>query len=158
MLLGMEHISHEQAYQQMRRMLNEKQWRQYLAIEAKQRGSVSQVAREAGVSVNTVKRGLSELEAGETYQPGERVRKKGGGKKKLVETDATRLSDLEQELEPKGDPMSLVRWTSKSLAHLVEALTAKGHRIRKSALAEILHDLGFSLHENREKYRRDIAS
>ena len=56
------------------------------------------------------------------------------------------LADLEQELEPKGDAMSLVQWTSKSLAHLVEALTAKGHRIKKSALAEILHDLGFSLH------------
>ena len=146
----MENISHEQAYQHMRRMLNEKQWRQYLAVEAKERGSVSVVAREADVSVNTVKRGLSELEAGENYQPGERVRKKGGGKKKLVETDATLLADLEQELEPKGDPTSLLRWTSKSLAHLVEALAAKGHQIKKSALAEILHDLGFSLHVNKK--------
>jgi transposase len=146
----MENRSHEQAYQQMRRMLNEKQWRQYLAVEAKERGSVSLVAREAAVSVNTVKRGLCELEAGETYQPGERVRKKGGGKKKLVETDATLLADLEQELEPKGDPMSLLRWTSKSLAHLVERLSAKGHQIKKSALAEILHDLGFSLHVNKK--------
>ena len=80
-----------------------------LAVEAKQRGSTDLVAREAGVSVNTVKRGLAELEAGE------RVRKKGGGKKKLVETDAMLLADLEQELEPKGDPMSLMQWTSKSL-------------------------------------------
>ncbi len=146
----MENVSHEQAYHQMRRMLNEKQWRQYLAVEAKQRGSPNVVAREAGVSINTVKRGLKELEAGESYQPGERIRKEGGGKKKLVETDATLLADLEQELEPKGDPMSWLRWTSKSLAHLVEALTAKGHRIRKSALAEILHDLGFSLHVNKK--------
>ncbi len=146
----MENETHEQAYDQMRRMLNEKQWRQYLAVEAKQRGSASIVAREAGVSLNTVKRGLSELEAGENYQPGERIRKVGGGKKKLVETDATLLGDLEQELEPKGDPMSFVRWTSKSLAHLVEALEAKGHRIRKSALAETLHDLGFSLHVNKK--------
>jgi len=113
----MKNLSQEQAYQQMRALLNEKQWRQYLAVEAKQRGSTDLVAREAGVSVNTVKRGLAELEAGESYQPGERVRKKGGGKKKLVETDAMRLPDLEQELEPKGDPLSLVQWTSKSLAH-----------------------------------------
>src|SRR5512135_1414206 len=147
----MENLSHEQAYQHIRKMLNEKQWRQYLAIEAKERGSVSLVAREAAVSVNTVKRGLSELEAGENYQPGERVRKKGGGKKKLVETDATLLADLEQELEPKGDPMSLLRWTSKSLAHLVQALAAKGHQIKKSALAEILHDLGFALHVNKKR-------
>ncbi len=118
----MENVSHEQAYQQMRRMLNEKQWRHYLAVEAQQRDSASLVAREAGVSLNTVKRGLKELQAGESYQPGERIRKVGGGKKKLVETDATLLADLEQEVEPKGDPMS----------------------------AEILHDLGFSLHVNKK--------
>lgn len=146
----MEKLSTEQAYQQMRTMLNEKQWRQYLAVEAKQRGSVSQVAREAGVSPNTVKRGLSELETGESYQPGERIRKAGGGKKKLVEIDPTLLSDLEHELEPKGDPMSLVRWTSKSLDHLVTALAAKGHHIKKSALAEVLHAQGFSLHANKK--------
>jgi transposase len=146
----MEKVSPEQAYQQMRKMLNEKQWRQYLAVEARRRGSPSVVAREAAVSLNTVKRGLRELEAGESYQPGERMRKVGGGKKKLVERDLTLLADLEQELEPKGDPMSLVQWTSKSLAHLVQALAAKGHQIKKSALAELLHELGFSLHVNKK--------
>jgi len=143
-------VTQKQAYQQMRKMLNEKQWRQYLAIEANQRGSISQVAREAGVSLNTVKRGLAEREAGESYQPGERIRKPGGGKKKLVETDATLLADLEQELEPKGDPMSLLQWTCKSLSHLVKALEAKGHHIKKSALAEVLHVQGFSLHVNKK--------
>ena len=146
----MEKLSIEQEYQQMRQMLNEKQWRQYLATEAQRRESVSQVAREADVSINTVKRGLKELEAGEGYRPGERIRRSGGGMKKLVATDATLLSDLEQELHPKGDPMSFVQWTSKSLAHLVEALAAKGHQIKKSALAEILHDLGFSLRANKK--------
>lgn len=146
----MEKLSIEQEYQQMRQMLNEKQWRQYLATEAQRRESVSQVAREAGVSINTVKRGLKELEAGEGYRPGERIRRSGGGMKKLVETDVTLLADLERELEPKGDPMSFVQWTSKSLVHLVEALAAKGHQIKKSALADILHDLGFSLRANKK--------
>jgi DNA-binding phage protein len=150
MLIGMETVSHEQAYHQMRTMLNEKQWRQYLAVEAKQRGSVSQVAREAGVSLNTVKRGLTELETGESYQPGERMRKVGAGRKKVVETDPTLLADLEQELEPKGDPMSLLRWTGKSLDHLVKALSAKEHHIKKSALAEVLHAQGFRLHMNKK--------
>lgn len=76
-LVGMEKGSPEQAYQQMRTMLNEKQWREYLAVEAKRRGSPSVVAREARVSLNTVKRGLKEWEAGERYQPGERIRKVG---------------------------------------------------------------------------------
>jgi transposase len=146
----MDKLTLEQEYQQMRMILNEKQWRQYLAVEAKQRGSASLVARAARVSLNTVKRGLKDLEAGELYRPGERIRKAGGGMKKRVETDATLLADLEQELEPKGNPMSLVRWTSKSLAHLVKALSAKGHSIRKSALAEVLHAQGFSLHANKK--------
>jgi hypothetical protein len=101
----MEKLTIEQEYQQMRTMLNEKQWRQYLAAAAKQRGSASLVARQAGVALNTVKRGLKELEAGESYRPGERIRKPGGGKKRLMEADATLLADLEQEVEPKGDPM-----------------------------------------------------
>jgi transposase len=146
----MEKVSREEKYQQMRVLLNEKQWRQYLGMEAKERGTIGQVASEAKVSRNTVKRGIRELEAGERYQPGERIRKQGGGQKKLVETDATLLADLEQELEPKGDPMSLLQWTTKSLDHLVKALWAKGHRIGRTALAEILHAQGFSLRANKK--------
>lgn len=147
---SMEELSTEQEYQQLRALLNEKQWRQYLAAEAQRRGSTSMVAREAGVSLNTVKRGLREREEGDNYQPGQRIRKRGGGMKKLTQTDPTLLVDLERELEPKGDPMSLVRWTTKSLAHLVQALEGKGHHIRKSALAELLHEQRFSLRVNKK--------
>lgn len=59
-------------------------------------------------------------------------------------------ADLESLLDPKGAPMSLVRWTTKSLAQLVKALEALGHQIKKSALAELLHDLGFSLRANKK--------
>jgi hypothetical protein len=146
----MEKLSTEQEYQQLRTLLNEKQWRQYLATEAQRRGNINVVAREAGVSLNTVKRGLKEREAGDNYQPGERIRKAGAGRKKLAQTDSTLLVDLEREVDPKGDPMSLVRWTTKSLAHLVQALQVKGHRIRKSALAELLRAEGFSLRVNKK--------
>jgi transposase len=146
----MEKVSREQKYQHMRETLNEKQWRQYLAMEAKDRGTIAEVASEAKVSRNTVKRGMRELEAGDIYQPGERIRKEGGGRKPLVQTDATLLSDLEGLLDPKGDPMSLVQWTSKSLSHLTKALEAKGHSIKKSALAELLHQRRFSLRANKK--------
>src|SRR5262249_58820780 len=99
----MEPLTTEQEYQQMRTMLNEQQWRPYLAAEAQRRGSASTVAREAGVSLNTVKRGLREREAGESYEPGARIRRPGAGRKKLAQTDPTRLSDLEELLEPKGE-------------------------------------------------------
>jgi transposase len=118
----MKQASRTEKYQQMRELLNEKQWRQYLALEAQECGSVMDVAREAGVSHNTIRRALRELEAGEHYSPGERQRQPGGGRKRTAERDTTLLADLEALLEPKGDPMSLLKWTTKSVAHLKAAL------------------------------------
>lgn len=90
----MKTISREEKYDQMRMSLNEKQWRQYLGGEAKECGNVAEIAREAKVSRNTIKRGMKEIEAGEVYQPGERIRKIGGGRKSRVQTDLTLLADL----------------------------------------------------------------
>jgi transposase len=146
----MMQVDRREKYQQMRTLLNEKQWRQYLALEAKERGSVSLVAQEAGVSANTVRRGVREVEAGEGYTPGDRQREKGGGRKKASEKDATLLSDLEGLLEPKGDPMSLLKWTSKSVAHLKGAVQAMGHTIADTALRDVLLSLGYSLRANKK--------
>src|SRR5436305_4009958 len=145
----METLSKEQKYAQMRESLNEKQWRQYVAMEAEERGNIAEVAREAKVSENTVRSGMREIAAGDVYQEGERVRKKGGGRKPLVERDSTLLEDLDAILQPKGDPMSNVQWTNKSLSHLVKELEARGHSIKKSALAELLHKEHFSLKANK---------
>lgn len=65
MLVGMMQVSRTEKYERMRELLNEKQWRHYLALEAQEHGSVAQVAHEAGVSQNTIRRGLREIEAGE---------------------------------------------------------------------------------------------
>src|SRR6266849_4215023 len=99
-------IGRTEKYEQMRTLLNEKQWRQFLALEAQERGNIAQVAREAGVSKNTIRHGMREVEAGDRYRPGARVRQGGGGRKKVLESDGTLLGDLESLLEPKGDPMS----------------------------------------------------
>jgi transposase len=146
----MMQIDRREKYQQMRPLLNEKQWRHYLALEAKERGSVRLVAQEAGVSPTTIRRGVREVEAGQGYTPGDRQREKGGGRKKESEKDATLLSDLEGLLEPKGDPMSLLKWTSKSVAHLKEALQAMGHTIADTALRDVLLSLGYSLRANKK--------
>jgi transposase len=132
---------------------NEKQWRHYLALEAleaKERGSVMQVAREAKVSYNTILRGLRELEAGDSFRPGDRQRKEGGGRKQAVEKDASLLADLESLLEPKGDPMSLLKWTTKSVAHLKEALEQRGHEVAETTIRRILHALDYSLRANKK--------
>src|SRR5262245_4915475 len=110
----MMQASRTEKYQRMREMLNEKQWRHYLALEAQGCGSVMHVAHEAGVSHNTVRRGVRELEAGDHYHVGDRQRQVGGGRKPSVEKEATLVTDLESLLDPKGDPMSLLKWTTKS--------------------------------------------
>src|SRR3984893_7597584 len=113
---GMKQDNRTEKYQQMRELLNEKQWRQFLALEAKERGNILLVAREAKVSKNTIKVGMREIEAGDLFSPGKRMRGEGGGRKKREEHDASLQADLEAHLDPKGDPMSLVKWTTKSVA------------------------------------------
>lgn len=146
----MEHENRREKYQQMRQLLNEKQWRQLLALEAKERGSIVLVAREAGVSKNTIKAGRRELEAGDLFSPGKRIRGAGGGRKKQEEHDASLQADLEALLDPKGDPMSLLKWTTKSVAKLKEALKQQGHQLGDTAIRKRLHVLGFSLRANKK--------
>jgi transposase len=136
--------SRTEKYQRMRELLNEKQWRHYLALEAQECGSVMHVAQEAGVSHNTIRRALRELEAGERYSPGQRQRKSGGGRKQATEKDGSLRADLESLLEPKGDPMSLLKWTTKSVAHLKAALEQMGHEVAETTIRRLLHALGYS--------------
>jgi transposase len=142
--------SRTEKYERMRVLLNEKQWRYYLALEAQECGSVMRVAHEAGVSHNTIRRGLRELEAGALYSSGDRQRKEGGGRKQVVKKDASLLADLESLLEPKGDPMSLLKWTTKSVAHLQAALEQMGHAVAETTIRRMLHALGYSLRANKK--------
>src|SRR5436190_21023200 len=149
----METLSQEAQYQLMKGWLNERQWRLYVATEARRigAGGISQVAREAGVSRKTIRKGIGELEAGALYQPGERIRKQGGGRKKSPAKDATLRADLEEMLEPKGDPENLVRWTSKSVSKLRQALMSQGHHLGETAIRRMLHEMGFSLKANKKR-------
>jgi hypothetical protein len=149
----MEQNNRREKYQQMRQLLNEKQWRQFLALEAKERGNIVLVAREAEVSKNTIKAGRQALEAGEPFTPGKRIRGEGGGRKKQEQHDPSLQADLEGLLEPKGDPMSLVRWTTKSVAKLKQALKQQGHQLGDTAISKRLHAMGFSLRPTRKLLR-----
>jgi transposase len=141
----------QQQYEILRQELNEQQWRLYLGTEALKigYGGISQVAELSGADWKTVQRGVKELQ-GERPRAQGRIRKPGGGRKKRVVTDPTLQRDLEELLEPTGDPMSFVQWTTHSLAHLVSALSKKGHTIKKSALAKLLHAWGYSLKANKK--------
>jgi transposase len=145
-------FSQEEQYQVMHGVLNERQWRLYVATEAKRRGTggISQVAREAGVTRKTIRKGIRELEAGALYEPGGRIRRKGGGRKRTTDKDETLRADLEDLLEPKGDQPRLVRWTTKAMSKLKEALKSQGHTIGETAIRELLKERGFSLKANKK--------
>ncbi len=141
----------QQQYEILRNELNEQQWRVFLGTEALKigYGGISLVAKLSGADWKTVQRGVKELK-GERARVQGRIRQVGGGRKKVTETDPTLLRDLEELLEPKGDPMSLIKWTTHSLTHLVNALAQQGHRIKKTALAAVLHEQGYSLKVNKK--------
>jgi transposase len=141
----------QQQYEILRKELNEQQWRLYLGTEALKIGSggISQVAALSGADWKTVQRGVKEL-TGERARAQGRIRQAGGGRKKAVVRDPTLQRDLEEWLSPKGDPMSLIKWTSHSLTHLVKALSQQGHRIKRTALADVLHEQGYSLKINKK--------
>ena len=138
----------KEQYAILRPTLNELQWRIYLGTEAEKIGfgGVSIVARESGSDRKTIRKGRKEF-----VQPfPNRVRREGGGRKSIKDADTTLLSDLEDLLEPKGDPMALVQWTTKSLSNLTSLLEKQDHAIKKSALANLLSSLGFSLKGNKK--------
>lgn len=141
-----------QQYDLMSQILNEKQWRLYVGSEAKRLGfgGISRVSKAAGVSRTTVRNGIEEIDNGVDYTSGARIRRPGGGRKKLAKTDPTLVCDLEQAVWPKGDPMTHLLYTNKSVAHLKEALAEKGHKIGDTAVRDILLSLHYSLKPNKK--------
>jgi hypothetical protein len=101
------------------------------------------------MSATTIQKGLRELEAGETLERG-RVRRPGGGRRPLSETDPSLVADLERLVaeEARGDPESPLRWTAKSVRNLAEALRGLGHSADFTTVAKLLRGLGYSLQAN----------
>lgn len=93
-------------------------------------GGMALLARVRGLSEETVRRGIAELEVRERLEPGQ-VRRSGGGWRQVVEVDPSVVGDLDRLIEPatRGDPESPLRWTSKSLGKLRDALVGMGHEI-----------------------------
>jgi hypothetical protein len=137
-------------YAVLRPHLDERQRRLMLGAEAAElgRGGIKTVAQATGAHPDTVARGVREL-AGDPG-PAVRVRGPGGGRKKLSESDPGLLARLKALVDPetRGDPMSLLVWTTKSTRNLAGALTAVGHPVSDRTVARMLASLGFSLQGN----------
>ena len=130
--------------------LDERQRRLLMGAEARVlgHGGIRLVARAAGVREATVSLGARELEAG--AEPLGRARKPGGGRKRLADLDPGLRPALLALVEPdeRGDPMSPLRWTAKSLRVLAGELTRQGHRAGADTVADLLREEGFSLQGN----------
>jgi len=133
--------------------LDERRRRLWAAAEARTcgYGGIAAVARATGISVGTIKRGLADLDSPVRFSA-DRVRRAGGGRKPLAETDPTLLSDLKELVddEARGDPESPLRWTAKSVRTLAGALRERGHRVSHETVAKQLRGLGYSLQANRK--------
>ena len=136
--------------------LDERTRRVLAAAEAKAagRGGISQVARSTGVSRSAIRSGLKELvgSADPVAADITRVRRPGGGRKRSDAKDPALLPALERLVAPatRGDPMSALRWTSKSTQKLAEELTALGHPASARTVARLLGVLGYSLQANQK--------
>ncbi len=130
--------------------LDERQRRLIAAAEARSLGygGIRRVSRASGLSHAAIQRAMKELDA--PPPPAGRVRRPGGGRKKIRETTPTILAALEELIAPetRGDPMSPLRWTCKSTRQLAEALAGRGFSVSHRVVGELLHHLGYSLQAN----------
>jgi transposase len=137
-------------YAVLRPHLDERQRRLLLGTEATElgRGGVTAVAAATGVHPDTVARGVREVSG--QPEPQLRVRAPGGGRKKLSQTDPELAAQLQALVDPetRGDPESLLVWTTKSTKKLAGALTQAGHPVSDRTVARMLRAMGFSLQAN----------
>jgi hypothetical protein len=130
--------------------LNERQRRLVAAADARAmgRGGIAAVCAATGMARSTITKAMTEL-TDEPLVPG-RARKEGGGRKRVVELDPELPSALEDLVDPdsRGDPQSPLRWTVKSTRQLADALGDAGHPTSHARVAELLHELGYSLQAN----------
>ena len=158
-------------------VLGEKQYRLYLAAEAKALGwgGMSKVALVTGASRNTVSVGLEELQRPAAAKPvavltggkktrhrtrgrrlpvAEDVRQRqcGGGRKRTTDIDGTLKTDLDALIEPftAGDPCSPLRWTCKSIAALTTELIEAGHKTSTRMVHELLIEMRYTMQSNRK--------
>jgi len=137
----------QERYEALFPILDEQQRRLLAAADAKSlgHGGVSKVARASGLSRPTIDKGIQGLEEGAIVEG--RVRRPGGGRKRLSEQDPAILEALESLVDPvtRGDPMSPLRWTCKSTRQLAELLEPLGYPISQGTVGALLHQLGYSL-------------
>lgn len=141
----------------IRPLLNERQMRFVAMAEAQSlgHGGIKAVAEACGLSRRSIERAAAEIAKDPSMAscPKGRVRRVGGGRKKLQDSNPGLLGALDALVDPatRGDPMSPLRWTSKSTAKLARELTRLGHKVSPNTVAHLLKQSGYRLQSVRKK-------
>jgi hypothetical protein len=153
----------ERKFQMLSATMNERMIRHWAGTEAEAvgRGGITIVARATGLAHTTIRRGMREA-AEQAANPGDAlppsiVRRPGGGRKRIDQTDPGLLKALESLVDPvtRGDPMSPLRWTCKSTRRLAEELSRLSHPVCPRLVAYLLNEAGYSLQANRKTREGD---
>ena len=141
-------------FEALARVLDERTRRLVAAAEASAigYGGVTLVAQASGLSRGTVIRGIADLQTLPKLARSQRIRRRGAGRKRTVDQDATLKRDLETLVEPvtRGHPETPLRWTCKSVRQLAAELQRMGHQTSHRMVAELLHQMDYSLRSNRK--------
>jgi hypothetical protein len=143
-------------FQALTMVMDERMRRQWAAAEAMELawGGISCVANATGISRTTILAGIRELRSQESSPslPGAGIRRPGGGRKLVLETDPGLWAALDAQVDPvtRGHPESPLRWTCKSTRRLAEELCRQGHPVSDRTVARLLYDAGYSLQANRK--------
>jgi hypothetical protein len=104
----------------------------------------------------TIRKGIREISSRTGLNSTVPIRLPGAGRHRLEVNDPLLARDLEGLLEAStaGDPMSALKWTSKSTRSLSRELGAMGHEVSPRTVDRLLHDLGYSQQGNRKNKER----
>jgi len=140
-------------FQGLSEELAERVRRRWAAVEAVSlgHGGIVVVSAATGMAQSTIRRGIRELNAGDTL-PGGRQRRAGAGRKRKEVVHPAIKTALERLVEPesRGDPQSPLRWTCKTTRRLAEELTAQGYPVGPTTVRHLLKEAGYSLQANRK--------
>jgi len=144
----------KEKYIKLKPFLNERTKRLWAATEAKSlgRGGKVLVSAVTGLSRTTIYRGMRELEQPSKDISNNKIRAKGGGRKRLTTQSPELLDKLKELVDDTtlGDPESPLLWTCKSTRNLAETLCNQGYQIARQKVSELLSDLGYSLQGNQK--------
>jgi transposase len=134
--------------------LDERARRRWAATEALSLGwgGASAVAAATGLSRNTIRSGVRELQSAAVETGPRRIRRPGSGRKRLTDREPQLQKALEALVEPatRGDPRSPLRWTCKSTRKLAAELSRPNRPVSHMTVARLLRQAGYSLQANRK--------